>query len=134
MMSKSSLFALAFALVVSLSIATIAAPRVRPAPAAGMVNLPYMVSDSAGNQWMIYQGGWMQQRGNQPVYSQSAMLQINGNGIQNNTNQAKLDEKTGEIVFENMNSNIAGVTITRRVFIEAKEGYLRYIDIFHNTG
>ncbi|CAN5704343.1 hypothetical protein BH09PLA1_BH09PLA1_08200 [soil metagenome] len=131
MMSK--ILPLAIALGFILSFSAIAAPRVRPAPAAGMVNLPYTVTDTAGNQWMIYQGGWMQQRGNQPVYSQSAMLQINGNGIQNNTNQAKLEEKTGEVVFENMNSNVPGVTITRRVLVDAREGYLRYIDIFHNA-
>src|SRR3954470_15005917 len=32
--------------------------------AAGMVNLPYSAADSSGNQWIIYQGGWLQQRGN----------------------------------------------------------------------
>ncbi len=110
------------------------AQRHKPAPGPGMVNLPYMTTDNQGNQWMIYQGGWLQQRGNQPVYSQSAMIQINGNAIQNNTNQTKVDEKTGEIVFENMNSNVQGVTITRRVQIEARDGYVRYIDIFKNTG
>src|SRR5215217_4462548 len=131
MMCKS--FRVAFGFVLLISLRAFAAPRVRPAPGAGMVNLPYTANDGQGNQWMIYQGGWMQQRGNQPVYSQSAMLTINGTQIQNTTNQAKIDEKTGEIVFENMNSNIPGVTITRRIYVEAREGYLRYIDIFHNT-
>lgn len=127
------LLSIASIVVLLVHSSAIAAPRVRPVPAAGMVNLPYNANDGVGNQWMIYQGGWMQQRGNQPVYSQSAMLTINGAQIQNNTNQAKIDEKTGEIVFENMNSNVPGVTITRRIFVDAREGYLRYIDIFHNT-
>ena len=40
--------------------------------AGGSVNLPYQVSDNAGNQWFIYQGGWMQQQGNNQIYSQGA--------------------------------------------------------------
>jgi hypothetical protein len=101
--------------------------------AGGNVNLPYSANDSVGNQWLFYQGGWMQQRGNQPIYSQSAMLQINNNGVQHNANTARLDEKTGEIIFENMNPNVPGLMITRRILIEQKEGYLRYIDIIHNS-
>ena len=60
-------------------------PASRPLPPPGMVNLPYTTSDTTGNQWMIYQGGWMQQPGNQPVYSQSAMTHIDGNPLQSNT-------------------------------------------------
>ena len=49
--------------------------RVRPVPGqAGMVNLPYMTSDSQGNQWMVYQPGTLQMQGNMPVYSQAAQL------------------------------------------------------------
>ena len=129
----SKLVSVAFVIAIVFSLRATAAPRVRPAPVAGMVNLPYNANDGMGNQWMFYQGGWMQQRGNQPVYSQSAMLTINGTQIQNTTNQAKIDEKTGEIVFENMNSNVPGVTITRRIFVDPREGYLRYIDIFRNS-
>src|SRR5581483_8791658 len=44
----------------------------------GGINLPYMVADASGNQWRIYQGGWMQQAGNMPLYSQGAMLMVNG--------------------------------------------------------
>jgi len=32
------------------------------------------------------------------------MLNINNNSLGSNTNQAKLDEKTGEIVFDNLNA------------------------------
>jgi hypothetical protein len=103
----------------------------KPGAAPGSVNLPYAVNDAAGNSWLIYQGGWLQQRGNVPVYSQSAMLQINGNGI-GGQNQARIDEKTGELVFDNL-TNGQGVTITRRLAINQQEGYIRYIDIFRNT-
>src|SRR5689334_19435413 len=103
----------------------------RPVPAAGNVQLPHNVSDSQGNQWMIYQGGWIQMQGNQPLYSQGAVLQINGNQPNFRGNQAKQDEKTGEIVFENMNAG--GFGVTRRILIDKEQAYARYIDIIKNN-
>lgn len=103
----------------------------RPAAGPGMVNLPYTLNDNQGNQWMLYQGGWMRQQGNMPLYAQAAMIMINGNGVGSNTNQARTDEKTGEIIFENMNA--AGINVTRRVLINTTDGYVRYIDILKNT-
>lgn len=100
----------------------------------GTINLPYMVSDNNGNQWRIYQNGWLQQQGNTPLYSQGAMLMVNGQQLQNNNNnQARLDQKTGEVVFENMNAG-NGFTITRRVLIDRDAGMVRYVDIVKNTG
>jgi hypothetical protein len=60
------------------------------------------------------------------------MLMINGNQANQNNNMAKLDEKTGELVFENMNG--PGCTITRRILIDKDGGYVRYADIIKNTG
>ena len=61
-------------------------------PVAGMVNLPYSVNDNSGNQWFFYQyGQFQQQGGNAPVYSQGAMLQINGQYPQARNNQARVD-------------------------------------------
>ncbi|MGB7157865.1 MAG: hypothetical protein WBD40_07350 [Tepidisphaeraceae bacterium] len=98
--------------------------------AGGMVNLPYSVNDSAGNQWFIYQGGWLQQQGNSPVYSQGAMLQINGNQPNTRNNQARVDEKTGEVLFENMQAQ--NFTVTRRILPMREEGTIRYIDVVKN--
>ena len=53
--------------------------RLVAAGGAGSVNLPYVVPDNMGNQWRIYQYGQLQQTGNMPLYSQGAMLHINGN-------------------------------------------------------
>src|SRR5438552_3074168 len=81
--------------------------RINPQPAgSGMVNLPYNLNDNAGNSWMIYQGGWLQEQGNQQIFSQGAMLMINGNQPQVRNNQARIDEKTGEIIFEKMPTGI----------------------------
>src|SRR3954470_130825 len=61
----------------------------------GVVNLPYFVQDNKGNQWSVYQGGWLQQQGNQPLYSQGAQIMINGSQPNMNNNQGRVDEKTG---------------------------------------
>lgn len=101
-------------------------------PAKGMVNLPYrpQQTDAFGNQWYIYQGGWIRQIGNMPVYSEGGMLMIDGNQPNMNSNQARLEDN-GELIFENMQAN--NCTITRRMLINKEEGYIRIIDIFKNT-
>src|SRR5947209_9407300 len=105
--------------------------RVRPVPGqAGMVNLPYMTSDSQGNQWMVYQPGTLQMQGNMPVYSQAAQITINGNqpGMQHNV--ARLDDKNNELILENM--VVGTLTLTRRMQFNAEECYVRVVDIIKN--
>lgn len=113
------------------------ARRILPAIAGqpqGNINLPYTIGDNQGNQWMIHQYGQLQQQGNTPVYSQGAMLQINGQYPQQRGNVARLDAKTGELIIENLNLTSApGVTLTRRISFDKEEGSVRYIDIFRNA-
>ncbi len=96
----------------------------------GVVNLPYFVQDNRGSQWRVYQGGWIQQQGNQSLYSQGAQLMINGNQPNMNNNQGRLDEKTGELVLENLNAQ--GLLVTRRILIDKEQSLVRYIDIIKN--
>jgi hypothetical protein len=96
----------------------------------GSVNLPYRVADNAGNQWMVYQNGYLRMEGNMPLYSQAAMLQINNNSLQSGANRGQIDEKTGELVLDGLQS--AGATITRRVSFNREDGYVRYIDVLKN--
>jgi len=106
----------------------------RPANApGGNVNLPYTVADGSGNQWRVYQGGWLQQSGNVPLYSQGAMLMVNGAQPTVNNNMARMDNATGEVVFENMQAQ--GYSVTRRVLVDKELGFVRYIDVVkNNTG
>jgi hypothetical protein len=99
---------------------------------AGNVNLPYTVADGSGNQWRIYQGGWLQQSGNMPLYSQGAMLMVNGAQPNVNNNMARLDNATGEVVFENMQAQ-GGFSVTRRVLVDKEIGFVRYIDVIKNN-
>ncbi len=131
------LFGSTLALATSAVADRIRPPRPAPGAAGGgggaaVVNLPHTVNDNAGSQWMIYQGGWLRQNGNTPLYSQAAMIMINGNHVGSNNNTAARDPKTGEIVFENMAAQ-GNVSITRRILIDNEGGYVRYIDVFKNT-
>ena len=104
-----------------------------PGGAGGNVNLPYTVADNTGNQWRIYPGGWLQQSGNMPLYQQGAMLTVNGSQPNMNNNVARMDNETGEVVFENMQAQ--GFGVTRRVLVDRGANFVRYIDLVkNNTG
>ncbi len=90
-----------------------------------------MMNDNAGNQWRIFQNGWLQQVGNMPIYSQGASILLNGNQPAQPNNQARMDDKTGELVMENLGDN--SFAVTRRIFVNKDDGYVRYIDIIKNT-
>ncbi|HEX4796616.1 MAG TPA: hypothetical protein VH370_22685, partial [Humisphaera sp.] len=106
-------------------------PAMRNQPGVGgVVNLPYVINDANGGIWRIYQGGWMQQQGNMPAYSQGAMLMINGQQAGQNSNQAKLDEKTGELVLSDVNGN--GLVVERRILFDKTNSFVRYIDVLRN--
>lgn len=107
----------------------------RMVPAGGgMTNLPTIIMDGQGNRWVIQRGGWLQ---NQPInmtptYSQAAMLMINQNQPNQMNNMAKVVDKTGEIVIEAMPAQ-NGIAVTRRIWVNKDEGFVRYVDIFANT-
>jgi hypothetical protein len=101
----------------------------RPA-GPGTVNLPYVAADTAGNQWMFYQGGWFQQQGQQPTFGQSGMLIINGNQPQVRNNTARLDEETGEVIFDEMSAG--PVSVTRHALFDREQRSVRYLDVLKN--
>ncbi len=131
-MNKARLMIVLVGAVFLVSDLTAARIVVRPGAAPGRVNLPYAVSDNSGNNWMVYQQGWLQQQGNQPLYSQGAMLTINGNQPGNRNNSATLDADTGELVIGAMTVN-NGLELTRRIQFNKEQSYVRYIDIIKNT-
>jgi hypothetical protein len=104
------------------------APGAGAAP--GNVNLPYQVADASGSTWMIYHLGWLQQQGNVQIYSQGAMITVNGAQPSNRTNKARLDDKTGEVVFEDL--QLANLQLTRRIFVDKELSQVRYVEIIKN--
>ena len=129
-MVRRCLFALLAVFTVSARVASAQAERRH---AAGSVSLPFEKADQAGNQWLIYQNGMLQQRGNTPIFTQGAMLLVNGENVQqgNNANRAARDEKSGELLIEC--NAVNGVNITRHILIRADADYVRYIDVFKNN-
>jgi hypothetical protein len=96
----------------------------------GTINLPYIQADSTGNQWIIYPGGWIRQNGPQPLFGQAETLNIAGMQPGINSNRARVDPKTGEVVIENMQCGTC--TVTRRILLNPADGMIRFIDIFKN--
>src|ERR1700689_2105987 len=78
----------------------------------GLVAMPYPFADSTGNIWRINSNGWIQEEGASPAISQGSLLYVNGNASEQQSDQARLDAATGELVVENM--KVGGVSITRR--------------------
>lgn len=119
--------------VATLTLLLIAAPAAaQRRVAAGSVGLPYVAGmDGAGNQWMIFHQGFLQQQGNQPVYAQGARLMVNGANPNVRQHSARLDEKTGELVVENLQAGT--IEIERRIRLMDDGRYVRYIDVFRNT-
>lgn len=111
-------------------------PARPPGQPGGVVRLPWMTNDAKGQTWRVYQNGFLQNQGPTPqggitqTFNQGAQLTVNGNGPQTVSNQGRVDEKTGELVLENM--QVGGLAVTRRIFVDKDGGYVRYIDVFHN--
>lgn len=97
----------------------------------GVMNLPIQEQDGNGTMYMFLQGGWIQQQGNMPLYSQGAMFMMNGQMAQQDNNQCRKDEKTGEYIFENLKVN--DITFTRRIKTDPATGMVRMIDVFKNS-
>ena len=95
------------------------------------VNFPVMANDGRGNQWVLQQMGFIQQQGNQPIYGQTAMLQIGGQYVRWRENNATRDSKTGEIVMNEISTQ-AGAMLQRRVLFDEKDGFVRVVDVFRN--
>jgi hypothetical protein len=103
---------------------------------ADTIQLPYSSPDSAGNQWMLYYQGQLQMQGNQPVFSQAAMITVNGQQPRQNNQQGNLDEKAKEVTiqFDGRNGpNPGAFKHSRRVKFDEETGIVRVIDIFENT-
>jgi len=106
-----------------------------PAAAAAKpetVSLPYQLGqpDANGNQYFIYQNGWIQQQGNMPIYGELATPIVNGQQFNAQINQARLEEN-GDVVLDNI--QFGAVTLTRRIQYGREDGYLRIVDVFKNT-
>lgn len=100
--------------------------------AAARLTFPWNNPDARGMQWMVYQQGFFRVQGNTPIFGQGAAASVNGNSVNGNVGQARLDPETGELVLEAINLQ-NGLYLTRRISVNRQESYVRYIDIVRNS-
>jgi hypothetical protein len=89
----------------------------------------WTVADEAGGRWDISNNGVVSD-GTDDAYDGGMLLQVNGSSYPGySTGRLSADGKEVE-VGPWLNQ---GLSISRRVFVNAKSGYCRWIDIFENT-
>jgi hypothetical protein len=106
-----------------------AARIMRQPGGGGQVNLPYSCSDGHGATWWISQPWTVNMQGQWPIYAQAGAVSINGINP-NGNNSARIDDKTGELIMENL--PVGPLVFTRRIKFNADEGWIRIVDIVKN--
>lgn len=94
----------------------------------GQVSLPWSVKDGSGMNWDIQPTGVVQTGGG--AYAGFMNLLVNSNQFSFG-GVCKIDADNREIEIGPWNWN--NVTISRRIYVDPKEGYCRWIDIFENS-
>ena len=104
-------------------------PAQTPArPPANLVPATYApVTDSLGFAWDVNQYGGISQGTN--CFSEAFSLRINNNQFSAQQGMMTAD---GSEYF--LNANMNGIDVTRRVRVDAKTGYCRFIETLRNTG
>jgi hypothetical protein len=98
-------------------------------PPAGPVNLPFMTNDGSGGMWYVYNDGSIRQQMGPAIYAQGALLSIEGNNFAAQNNQGQI-ARTGELILRNPDVN--DLAVTRRIFFDKENAYVRYIDVLRN--
>lgn len=98
---------------------------------AETIQLPYQAPDNAGNQWIVYYQGQLQQQGNQPVFGQAAQITVNGQQPRQNNQQANYDDKAKELIL--VFNPTGSLKHTRRMKFDEESGIVRVLDVFENT-
>jgi hypothetical protein len=99
-------------------------------PAGRKVSGSWNTADGAGYQWNIYVAGGYVNSGSHSAYSSGMQLQINGSGF-SGSSTGKLNKEGNEIEIGPWRRG--SVNIYRRIYVDKKIGYCRWIDIFENT-
>ncbi len=89
---------------------------------------PWRVNDSAGYMWDIYNNG-MVNDGTSDAYDGGMRLQISGANFQSGTARVNGDNTEIEIGPWSRGA----IRVWRRIYVNKKAGYCRWVDIFENT-
>jgi len=99
-------------------------------PAGRTVSGNWNVADGAGYQWNIYVSGGYVNSGSHSAYSSGMQLQVGGSGF-SGSSSGRLSKDGTEIEIGPWQRG--SVKIYRRIYVDRKIGYCRWIDIFENT-
>lgn len=94
------------------------------------VNLGWSVTDGGNYRWDIYQNGQVND-GTNDAYDGGMTLQIQGSGFGAPNNQATISADGREIELGPW--QYGNVTVHRRIYVEPKSSYCRWIDIFESN-
>lgn len=97
--------------------------------AARETSFSWIQTDTKGGRWDIYNDGRVNS-GTNSAYSGGLQLQVNNSPFQN-SNTAKLNKDGTEIEIGPW--RVQNLNVYRRVYINSKSGYCRWIDIFENN-
>jgi len=90
----------------------------------------WSTADGAGYQWNIYVAGGYVNSGSHSAYSSGMQLQVNGSGF-SGSSSGRINKTGDEIEIGPWRRG--SVNIYRRIYVDRKIGYCRWIDIFENT-
>ncbi|MDP6546194.1 MAG: hypothetical protein QGH60_19620, partial [Phycisphaerae bacterium] len=124
-------YALYIAASVLLAVATTgaAAEKSIHIPTGRTVSGSWNTADGAGYQWNIYVAGGYVNSGSHSAYSSGMQLQVNGSGYSGGSS-GRLSKDGTEIEIGPW--KYQSVNIYRRIYVDKKLGYCRWIDIFEN--
>ncbi|MDP6633714.1 MAG: PT domain-containing protein [Phycisphaerae bacterium] len=98
-------------------------------PSGRNVSGSWNTADGAGYQWNIYVAGGYVNSGSHSAYSSGMQLQINGSGF-SGSSSGRLSKDGTEIEIGPW--KYQSVNVYRRIYVDKKIGYCRWIDIFEN--
>ena len=133
----AALIPLAAAVLAALLLAPAVAHAQRRAPGAGAgdggqpVQLPYVMRDTVGVSWDIQMDASCGDGGND-LYDGGGRLDVNGMVYQSPTPQARFDAANNELTFTP--ATLGGLTLTRRVAVNAAGGWCRWTEVLENAG
>ena len=99
-------------------------------PSGRSVSGSWNTADGAGYQWQIYVAGGYVNSGSHSAYSSGMQLQVNSSGF-SGSSSGRLNKDGTEIEIGPWRRG--SVNIYRRIYVDKKIGYCRWIDIFENT-
>ncbi len=128
--NKNTLCIITVSILTALCVSAPAADKGIHLKSTRTVSSTWNTADGAGYQWNIYVAGGYVNSGSHSAYSSGMQLQINGSGF-SGSSSGRVNKDNTEIEIGPWRRG--SVNIYRRIYVDKKIGYCRWIDICENT-